>query len=103
MIPFTGERYITIGVQAEIPAELQALMWDSIDEDICLQKPLDYLQVFELKSTYINSVCVQEIVHTQEQPRRRKRITVENDNPVTAKVFVIDDSTHSTMLLNHEY
>ena len=103
MIPFTGARYITIGIQNEIPAELQALMWKSIEEDRNLHKELDYLQVFELKSAYNNGIRMQEIVHTQEQPRRRKRITVENDNPVTAKVFVIDDSTHSTMLLNHEY
>ena len=103
MIPFTGNHYITNGVQAEIPAELQLVMWNSIDEDLCMQKKVDYLQVFLLQPTYVNGVQIQEIIHKQEQPRRKKRITVEIDTPVSATIFVIDDSTHSTMLLNHEY
>ena len=103
MIPFTGSRFITSGVENEIPAELQTVMWNSIDDDIRLQKKVDYLQVFILKYTYVNGVQIQEIIHKQEQPSRKKRLTVETDNPVSAKVFVIDDVTHSTMLMNHEY
>ena len=103
MTPFTGSRYITTGIENEIPAELQSLMWNSIDEDIHLQKELDYLQVFSLQSTYVDGFQIQEIIHKQEQPCRKKRMTVETDNPVSAKVFVIDDVTHSTMLMNHEY
>ena len=103
MAEFTGKRYITSGVENEIPIELQIVMWDMIDENRQQGKDLDYLQVFQLKSTYVNGVEMQEITYSQEQPRRKKKITIKSDSPVSEKIFVIDDITHSTMLLCHEY
>ena len=46
---------------------------------------------------------VQHIVHKQEQPPYRYELDVPCDDAVNAKVFVIDDLTHSTMLLAEEY
>ena len=103
MAEFTGKRYITSGVQNEIPVELQIVMWDMIDILRNSKHELDYLQVFELKPVYENGVEMQEITHSQEQPHRKKKITIESDSPVSKKIFVIDDVTHSTMLLCHEY
>jgi len=103
MAEFTGKRYITSGVENEIPIELQIVMWDMIDELRHTKQKLDYLQIFVLRSVYENGVEIQEIVHKQEQPWRKKKITVESDSPVSAKIFVIDDITHATMLLNNEY
>ena len=45
----------------------------------------------------------QHIVHEQEQPLYRYELDVPCDDAVDAKVFVIDDLTHSTMLLAEEY
>ena len=45
----------------------------------------------------------QHIVHEQEQPLYRYELDVSCDDAVNAKVFVIDDLTHSTMLLAEEY
>ena len=103
MAEFTGKRYITSGVENEIPVELQFTMWDMIDVLRHSNQKLDYLQVFMLRPVYEKGTQVQEIVHKQEQPWRKKKITVESDAPVSAKIFVIDDTTHITMLLNHEY
>ena len=103
MAKFTGNRYATIGIQTEIPLELQIILWGMIDDNIRTGLKMDYLQVFELSATYKNGERVQEINHRQEQPRRRKTITINHDNPISAKIFVIDDVTHSTMLLSNEY
>lgn len=59
----------------------------------------DYLQVFTLTKTPTG----QHIVHEQEQPPYRYELNVPCDDAVNAKVFVIDDLTHSTMLLAEEY
>ena len=103
MAEFTGTRYITNGIQNEIPVELQIIMWDMIDVLRNSKQLLDYLQVFELRPVYENGVEMQEITHSQEQPRRKKKITIESNAPISIKIFVIDDIAHCTMLLCHEY
>ena len=45
----------------------------------------------------------QHIVHEQEQPPYHYELDVPCDDAIDAKVFVIDDLTHSTMLLAEEY
>ena len=45
----------------------------------------------------------EHIVHEQEQQPYRYELDVPCDDAVNAKVFVIDDLTHSTMLLAEEY
>jgi len=103
MAEFTGAKYITRGIENEIPIELQTIMWNMIDQDKQQGKGMDYLQIFTLKSAFENGVIMQEVTHTQEQPPRKKKITIKSETPVSAKIFVIDDVTHTTMLLNHEY
>ena len=51
----------------------------------------------------IEDVKFKTFVHEQEQPLYRYELDVPCDDAVNAKVFVIDDSTHSTMLLAEEY
>ena len=53
---FSSNRYLTKGVQAEIPLVLQIFMWQCINE-LCVSK--DYLQVFELS----NDNDTQKIIH----------------------------------------
>ena len=89
-------RYITKGVQSEIPAVLQIFMWDCIS---ALPEPKDYLQIFRLSSVDGK----QKIVHEQEQPEFKREYILNLPEPVNAKVYVIDDVDHCTMLLAEEY
>ena len=59
----------------------------------------DYLQVFSLSSDNGR----QRIIHSQEIPEYQKEYVLNVGSPVTEKIFVIDDQTHSTMLLAKEY
>ena len=93
---FNNQKFLTRGVSEEIPVSLQLLMWEMIRT---LPADKDYLQVFSL-SEYNGK---QRIVHTQEVPEYKKEYVFDFDTKVTGKVFVIDDSTHSTMLLANEY
>ena len=96
---FTGNRYITNGVNAKIPLALQLLLWQMVD---AVPVSKDHLQVFKL------SIMGKKlhITHSQEQPEYKKEIDLElsrDELNVSAKLFVIDDGDHSTMLLAQEY
>ena len=41
-------RYLTRGVDAEIPQDIQLIMWEAIDH---MPEPKDYLQVFRLQKS----------------------------------------------------
>ncbi|WP_127484292.1 DUF960 family protein [Paenibacillus ehimensis] len=98
---FTGTKYITQGINAEIPAFLQNILWYMIETMEVSEK--DYLQVFQLSDTFEEGVIKQKIVHTQEQPPYRKEYAICTKQIVTTKIYVIDDKTHCTMLLADEY
>ena len=93
---FQNKRFSTRGVQAEIPIELQLFLWNCIDN---LPEERDYFQVFALKE--IDGK--QHIHHFSEQPEYSKEYQISTEKPITAKVYVIDDTDHSTMLLAEEY
>ena len=94
---FSGKRFVTSGIAEKVPLELQMIMWNMIDT---MDKPRDYLQVFDLSEENGK----QKIVHSQEQPEYMKEYLFETDTPfLCAKIFVIDDVTHSSMLFNYEY
>jgi len=93
---FNNQRYITRGVQAEIPFALQLFMWECVDG---MPEPKDYFQVFRLE----DSGGLQKITHFSEQPKYYREYMIPSDNPITAKVYVIYDGDHSTMLLASEY
>ena len=93
---FQNKRFLTRGVQAEIPIELQLFLWNCIDN---LPEERDYIQVLALKEIDGNL----HIHHFSEQPEYSKEYTIDLANPVNQKVYVIDDTDHSTMLLAEEY
>ena len=93
---FKNPRYMTRGVINSIPPPLQLFLWNCID---LLPEERDYLQVFELAPFGE----LQQIKHTSEQPEYRKVFLFPSDNPVTAKLYVIDSETYCTMLLAEEY
>ena len=94
---FNSPRYVTSGINSELPLMLQIILWGLIDTMEVAEK--DYLQVFLLSV----DDGKQRIIHEQEHPEYRKEYLFSSENPVTAKVYVIDDKTHSTMLLAEEY
>ncbi len=93
---FNNQRYLTKGVQAEIPLEFQLFMWVCIDS---LPSERDYFQVFKLE----NKDGIQKIMHFSEQPEYCKEYIIPTNNPITAKVYIIDNDEYSTMLLAEEY
>ena len=93
---FNNQRYLTKGVQAEIPLELQLFMWVCIDS---LPSERDYFQVFRLED--LNGI--QKITHFSEQPEYHREYLIPTGNPITAKVYIIDSDEYSTMLLAEEY
>ncbi len=93
---FNNQRYLTRGVQAEIPFELQLFMWACIDS---LPSERDYFQVFRLE----NLNGIQKITHFSEQPEYCKEYMIPTDKPITEKVYIIDSDEYSTMLLAEEY
>lgn len=94
---FQNKRLITVGAYEQIPEQLQLLLWLMVDE---LEEP-DYLQVFELQKTMDGIL----ITHSQEVPPYENVVKVqcEAEFGFREKVFIIDDETHSTMLLAEEY
>ncbi|NMM65136.1 DUF960 domain-containing protein [Clostridium sp. P21] len=100
---FGNDRYMTIGVQYEIPVELQLFMWYCIDTLKEQGKELDYIQVFELSKERADDVLYQNIEHRQEVPEYSMTYRLFPKELIDAKVFVIDDGDHSTMMLSNEY
>ena len=94
---FNNQRYVTRGISNELPLMLQIILWGLIDTMEVAEK--DYLQVFCLSE----ESGMQKIIHKQEQPDYNKEYLFQSEEPITAKIFVIDDETHTTMLLAEEY
>ena len=94
---FQTPKYLTRGIQCTLPAWLVILLWSLIDRIPNEQR--DYLQVFRLTCTGTG----QHIAHSQEQPPYRYEMDIPCKDALNAKIFVIDDQTHSTMLLADEY
>lgn len=93
---FNNRRYLTCGVDSTIPLELQLFLWNCVDR---LPEPRDHLQIFDLKPMGI----MQSITHRSEEPEYRMEYLLPIDEPITDKVYIIDDGEHSTMLLANEY
>lgn len=97
-------RYVTCGINENLPDEIQMMLWLSIDSlRITDNDKLDYLQVFSFRrlgDTF-------EITHKQEEPdmvhTHHTKYKDEYENLLSEKVFVIDDGDHSTMLFAYEY
>lgn len=97
---FNNARYATRGVVAVIPPYIQLMLWHMTET---LEIEQDYLQVFKLSEEFVDGVKKQKIVHSQEVPPYSCEVTFDSEETVNAKVFIIDDKTHSTMLLAEEY
>ena len=102
---FTNKRYMTKGIAEGLEPGLIELLWCKIDE---LREQtngeMDYLQVFDLKSMDAHSVIENQLItHSSECPAYEMSFVALVDNPVDAKVFVVDSSEESTMMFANEY
>lgn len=93
---FNNQKFITKGVDLSINPLLQSFMWSLIE---AMPKPKDYLQVFE----FSQKDGKQKITHIQEEPEYKQEYLLKDAPIFIGKIFVIDDETHSTMLLAEEY
>ena len=94
---FPRKRLVTSNILREIPLGWQMMLWQFVDK---LPIDRDYLQIFELSE----SDGFQRIIHTQECPIYRKEYLFSPFFPVvTARIYIINDETHATMLFANEY
>lgn len=103
MYKFNGPKYITRGIQNELGADLQQILWKMIENRLQESGTLDYLQVFNLSTLQKETQQWQKITHCQEVPPFTQETVVNIQYPIEAKVFIIDDVDHVTMLLASEY
>lgn len=98
------KRYITSGVNANLPIEIQILIWKCIDDLVESETKADYLQVFKFNYEP-NGTLIME--HSQEMPKYSKKYSLEAKEEYNflggVKVYGICDITHSTLLLAQEY
>ena len=102
---FNGKRYMTQGVLHSIPVEIQMIVWAMIEDLKTKIDSVDYLQVFELTAKCDEAGKPEQLIkHFQERPPHKAEVTIDcGGTPVKDKIYVIDDETHSTMLLASEY
>ena len=99
-------RYITRGVNEQVPKEIQQRCFQLIDEKAKQTEiQLDYLQIFEFNRDDQRGTIT--IIHRQEEPffidYHECRITDTLASFQIKKLWVSDDHTHQTMLLPEEY
>lgn len=98
-----GSRYVSRGINNEIPIDVQIFMWKLIEELKDTIGDVDYLQVFTI-STVNKSENTIRIIHSQEVPEYKKIWIFEASEPCNdEKIYVRDDGSHATMLLAEEY
>ena len=99
-----GKRFMTCGIVERLPAEIQALLWSSIDTQLGLGLEMDYLQVFKFEKVDNDILAIH---HEQEEPEQKTVIyseyKAEYDALLAETVYIIDDGDHSTMLFATEY
>ena len=106
MFDIQENRYITRGVNEQIPKEIQVRCWQWIDEKVKKSEvTMDYLQIFEFNRDDQRETI--SIIHRQEEPffidHHEWRMNNDLANFKLKKLWVIDDQTYQTMLLPEEY
>ena len=98
------KRYETAGINSELDIEYRLLLWQLVDELRDSEVEIDYLQVFEFSVDSVDGRKVQILEHRQECPDYKMVYQFgEVENFVQAKIYVIDDGDHCTMLFASEY
>ncbi|MBP2100661.1 DUF960 family protein [Enterococcus rivorum] len=106
MFEKNDNRYLTKGVNEQLPKEIQVYCWQLIDQKRKeAETKLDYLQIFEFNRDEQRQAV--EVIYRQEEPffitYHEYKITNSLSNFQVKKLWVIDDGTNQTMLLPEEY
>lgn len=99
------KRFITRGIDSNVPRELQIFCWQVIDEFIKGNNyQVDYLQIFEFEEKQSEEL---KVIHRQEEPKYQKSYEFRSEGNLSkcklSKLWVIDDGENQTMLLPEEY
>ena len=94
------QKYITAGVCDQISLLTQMMIWQLAAS---LPVTKDYLQVFTLTPGIVNSRDVQLLKQNQEIPEYERICTYYCENPLSLKLFMIDDGAYITLMLASEY
>jgi hypothetical protein len=102
---FGSNRYITRGINQELPMDLTFFLWSRVDAlKLESDGDMDYLQVFELKEITDPEVKANQLViHRTEEPEYLRTHAIIVAKPISEKVYVIDSGDYSTMLFAREY
>ena len=98
---FDNDRYITKGISDTIPEFLQITLWYVLETMTIKEK--DYLQIFELSEIIKEGKLKQKILHSQEQPEFKEEFIITTKEPITEKIYIVDDESYATMMLSSEY
>jgi len=90
-------RYLTHGVNANIPLAVQLSLWQLYDSIPRGQR--DWLQIFQITPEEDHL----KILHEQEVPEYKRVHRICGVPSFSAKVYIIEDDDHVTMLLADEY
>lgn len=100
------QKYITRGIDAQVPVEVQIRIFESIEKWRQQGVELDYLQVFKCSTeTDAEGKVSQIILHSQEVPELQEEIRFHVvGTGITNQIFAIDDGAeYYTLLLSSEY
>lgn len=101
---FEKARYTTRRVANEVGQDLQACLWELIEERRKNGRAMDSLQTFELSRECALGEVLQKIVHWQEEPTLEKVCYDKGIlKPLNCRVWVIDSGDYATMLFPEEY
>jgi prophage antirepressor-like protein len=84
-----------------VPKDLQQLLWKLVDTMNVTNK--DYMQLFNVSTIDEFGIYKLIIRHSQEVPNYVKEHLLLTTSKLNEKIYVIDDGSHSTMLLAEEY
>ena len=100
-------RFITKGIDSDVPKEIQVVCWELIDK-LVEEKVIeaDYLQIFEFEKKTQDKKLI--ITHRQEKPTYQKCYEIELESSLLefdiSKLWVLDDGgVNQIMLLPEEY
>ncbi len=94
---FQGKRYLTSRSVQEIPWVTILVLWEMVDGMRVKHK--DCEQLFELYATSQGQI----ICYMQQEHPYLYELELPFAEPVNAKVYIVDKSTYSIMMLADEY
>lgn len=98
---FDNNRYITRGIQSEIPSFLQVLIWQIIDELKEKKQKIDYLQIFKVRISS-HYLCIEQSSSCPKYTKTYEFGVVDVVNIQEWTIWVMDDGVQSLMMFPEE-